>query len=60
MSVRTFHNYHWVLHFRPEDVWSKYSGQVLYTHLVFDCVRLDLIKKPLKKGTAQRNRIREI
>lgn len=50
MRVHTFHNSHWVLHFGSEDIWSKYCGQVLYTHLVFDCVRLDLIKKPLKKA----------
>lgn len=60
MRVHTFHNSHWVLHFGSEDIWSKYCGQVLYTHLVFVCVRLDLVKKPIKEGMAQWDGIKTI
>lgn len=44
-TLRTFHDGDRVLHLRPEDVWSKHSGEVLDAHLVLVAVRLDFVEE---------------
>lgn len=44
-TLCTFHDSDWVLHLGSKDIWSKYSGEVLDTHLVLVAVGLDLIKE---------------
>lgn len=50
-AAPTFHHGHWILHFRPQYVWSKYCSQVLDTHLVNAGVSLNFIKEPWKVPT---------
>lgn len=47
-TAPTFHHGHWILHFGPQYVWSKYCSQVLDTHLVNAGVSLNFIKEPWK------------
>lgn len=47
-TAPTFHHGHWILHFGPQNVWSKYCSQVLDTHLVNAGMSLNFIKEPWK------------